>query len=443
MPLAYGARKLKHAVARAAVTAALLLPFTAAAQISLSSAVDLAEKSSPDVRGAIADVRKANAGLSETTDAYIPNLVFGANPGYVYGYPLGYPSLFQANSQSLVISFSQRDYIRSAREAVNAANLRLKDVEQQVALDVALDYVELNHDLEEISALDDEMSYASGLVQIEQQRVLAGVDARVTELQAELTAAQVDEKRIHLENDADEMRQKIGNLTGLPAAGLTTINSSIPPAPNFSADSGNDLGAAKNPGVSAADANAKSKFYQAWGDSRQNYRPTVAFGAQYSLFEKFANYTEYFPKGLQYNNAALGVVITFPLFDASRRAKAKESEADAMHAEADADAARNTFSEQTLMMRRSILELNAQQRVAQIRSELAQEQLKTVETELSSGTGSAGAPPATPIQAQQAHIQERERYEDLLDAQFELMKIELSLLRQTGQIGNWVQSSLK
>ncbi len=443
MPVAHGARKLKHAVAGAAATAALLLPLTAAAQISLSSAVDLAEKSSPEVRAAVADVRKADAGLSETTDAYIPNLVFGANPGYVYGYPLGYPSLFQANSQSLLISFSQRDYIRSARAAVNAANLRLKDVQQQVALDVALDYVELNHDLGEISALDDEMGYASGLVRIEQQRVLAGVDARVTELQAELTAAQADEKRIHLEDDADEMRQKIGDLTGLPATGMTTVSSSIPPAPAFSADSGNEFGAAKNPGVAAADANAKSKFYQAWGDSRQNYRPTVSFGGQYSLFEKFANYQQYFPYGLQYNNAAVGVVITFPLFDATRRATARASAADALHAQADADAARNTFSEQTLAMRRSILELNAQQRVAEIRSELAQEQLKTVETELTSGTGSAATPAATPIQAQQAHIQERERYEDLLDAQFELMKVELSLLRQTGQIGSWVQSSLK
>lgn len=441
MPVADGTRQQVNAVAKVVAVATLLIPFTAGAQISLSTAVNLAEKNSPAVRAAAADVKKATAGLAETKDAYVPNFTMGTTPGYAYGFPLSYPSLFTATSQSLAFSFSQPDYVRAARAAVKAADLSLKDAQQQVALDVALDYVELNHDLEEISALDDEMTYAGSLVRIEQQRVLAGVDARVTELQAELTAAQVDEKRIHLENDADEMRQKIGHLTGLPAMGLTTVSSSIPSTPTFSADTGDDH-AENSPGVSAADANMKSKFYTAFGDARQNYRPTITFGAQYSYFEPFANYSEYY-QHFQYNNAGIGVQITIPLFDATRRAKARESAADALHAQADADAARNTFSEETLVLRRSILELNAQQRVAQIQSELAQEQLKSVETELKNGTGSAAAPPATPIQAQQAHIQERERYEDLLDAQFALIKVQLSLLRQTGQIGNWVQSSLK
>lgn len=445
MRLAHATGNRKSALRIWAAVAALILPLGARAQISLSTAVALAEKSSPGVRAAAADVRKANAELGETRDAYIPNLVFGANPGYVYGYPLGYPSLFQANSQSLVFSSSQRDYIRAARAAVKAANLRLKDTQQEAALDVALDYVELNHDLEEIAALNEETGYARDLVQTEQQRVLAGVDPRLSELQAELRAAQVEEKRVDLENDADEMREKLGHLTGLPAEGLNTVSSSVPALPDLSQgdDTESTKPGAANPGTAAAYENAKSKFYEAFGDARQNYRPTVSFGGQYSLFEKFANYQQYFPYGLQYNNAAVGVVITFPLFDASRRTKAAESEADALHAQADADAARDVLSEQTLEMRRSIRELAAQQRVAQIQSELAQEQLKTVESELTNGTGAANVQPVSPIAAQQAHIEERERYEDMLDAKFSLMKVELNLLRATGQITSWVESSLK
>ncbi len=178
-------------------------------------------------------------GVSEARDAYIPNFVFGANPGYVYGYPLGYPSLFEATSQSILFSFSQPDYIRSAHAGLKSAMLSLKDTEQQVALDVALDYVQLNHDLQMIAALDEEKGYADSLVQIEGDRVRAGVDPHMSEVQAELTAAQIDAKRIHLENDADDMRQKIGHLTGLPAEGLTTKSASIPAAPAF-AESGND-----------------------------------------------------------------------------------------------------------------------------------------------------------------------------------------------------------
>ena len=357
----------------------LLAPLAAGAQISLSTAVDLAEKDSPSVRAAAANVQKATAAWQEAKDAYIPNLVMGGNPGYVYGYPLGYPSLFTATAQSILVSGSQRDYIRAAHEGVESAALSLKDAQQQVALDIALDYVQLDHDLKEIAALEDENGYAQSLVRIEQDRVQAGVDPRISELQAELTAAQIDEKRIHLENDADAMRQKIAHLTGLPAAGFTTIGSSIPPAPSVSLLENNDPQTAPtNPSVAAAYANAQSKLYTAFGDQRQNYRPLVTLGAQYSLFEKFANYTQYYPNGLQYNNG-----------------------------------------------------------------ELAQEQLKTVETEVTNGTGTQNGPPVSPAQAQRAHIEERERFEEVLDSDFSLVKVELNLLRATGRLDAWVQSSLK
>lgn len=419
----------------------LLLPAAVPAQISLSTAVNLAEKSSPGVRAAVANVEHATAAVQETKDAYIPSFQVGTSPGYAYGFPLGYPALFSANSQSLALSFSQPDYLRAAHQALSAAKLNLKDAQQQVALDVSLDYLELDHDLAEITALDEEHSYAASLVSIENDRVQAGVDPRVSQLQAELTAAVVEEKRVHLQNDADEMRQKLAHLTGLPGDGLTTVTNSIPAAPTFSSGS-SETNPDSNPGIAAAYANSQSKFYQAFGASRENYRPSVVFGAQYSLFSKINNYNQYF-KNFQYNNAAIGVQVTFPLFDASRRAKAREATAEAVAAQADADQSRDTLSEQTLVARRTLLELAAQQRVAQLESELAQEQLKTVDAELTSGPGSATAQPVSPIAAQKAHIDEREKYEDLLDTNFSLMKVELNLLRMTGQIDDWVRSSLK
>ncbi len=419
----------------------LCVSIAARAQISLSTAVDLAEKNSPSVHGAVANVQKATAALDETRDAYIPSFVLGVSPGYAYGFPLGYPSFFNATSQSLVLSWSQRDYVRAARAAVNAANLNLKDAQQQVALDVSLDYVELDYDLREIAALDEEHAWAEGLVQTEQDRVAAGVDPRVSELQAELTAAEVDEKRIQLENDADAMRQKLAHLTGLPAIGLTTVSASIPPPPAATIAGIDEQSPPNNPGLSAAFANAKAKFFTAFGDAKQNYRPTAVFAGQYSLFEKTPGYTNYY-KTFQYNNVALGVQLTFPLFDATRRARARETAADAVHAQADADASLNLLSEQRSTMRDAIRELAAQQRVAQVQSELAQEELKTVETELTNGSG-PNSPAVPPTQAQRAHIEERQRYADMLDTNFSLMKVELNLLRATGQIDVWVRSSLK
>jgi len=421
---------------------ALVLPVTARAQISLSTAVALAEKNSPSVRAAVAGVQQAHAGLAQSTDVYYPSFSLGSSVGPPpYGFPLGNPDIYDVDAQSLVFSFSQRDYVRAARSSLRASLLNLKDAQQQVALDVALDYVELDHDLKEIAALDEEKDDATQLVQIEQQRVTAGVDPRANQLQAELTAAQVDEKRIHLENDADEARQRISHLTGLPAEGLDTVSSSIPPValPTAADDAQSEV---TNAGLSAQYADAQSKFFTAFGDERQNRRPSIGFGLKYQRFAKYQNFQEYY-HNFQQNNVSAGIQLTIPIFDSSLKAKAEASAADAARAQAQADQSRDQLSEATLQMRRTILELAAQQRVKQIQEEIAEEQLKSLQSELVNGSGSPTVPAATPIQARNAQIQERESYEDVLDANFLLMKTELNLLRATGQITNWVQSSLK
>jgi outer membrane protein TolC len=187
----------------------LLLPLAARAQVSLSTAVDLAEKHSPAIRAARAEVDRAAAAVAQTRDAYAPSIVLGSSVGPPpYGFPLGNPDIYDVNADSLLFSFSQPDYVRAARSGLRAATLSLKDAQQQVALDAALDYVELDHDLKEMAALDEQRGYADALLKAEQDRVQAGVDPRRSQLDVELIAAQIDEKRIYLENDADLMRQK-------------------------------------------------------------------------------------------------------------------------------------------------------------------------------------------------------------------------------------------
>jgi outer membrane protein TolC len=423
---------------------ALALPCAASAQISLSTAVDLAEKSSPAVRSAQANVRKAQAAVSETKDVYWPSVDLGSSVGPPpYGFPLGNPDIYDIDMQSLVLSFAQPDYIRAARAGLRAAALNLRDQQQQVALDVALDYIELDHDLAETAALNEEKTYADSLVSIERDRVGAGVDPRVSMLQAELSGAETDEKRVQLENDADEMRLKLAHLTGLPLDGLQTDPASIPAPPALGDQTPSDKQLAdSNSGIASAYENAESRGYIAHGDQRQVNRPSIGFGLKYQRFARFQNFAEYY-HNFQQNNVSAGIQFTFPLYDRSLKSKARESAADAVVARAQADASRDKLSEEMLAARRSVREIAAEQKVAELRSELATEQLKTVEAELTNGPGAPGAQPVAPSAAQKAHIDERERYEDLLDANFSLMKVELNFLRMNGQIEDWVHASLK
>jgi hypothetical protein len=178
-----------------------------------------------------------------------------------------------------------------------------------------------------------------------------------------------------------------------------------------------------------------------FGDAKQNYRPQFTFGGEYNRYAEFNNYAQYYLR-FQHNNFDVGVQITVPLFDASRRAKARESAAEAVRATAEADQAKNLASEQALSLRHSIEELKVQGRIAALQSELAGEQLATIQSQLQNGSGSPNAPQVTPKDEELAHIQERERFQDSLDAGFQLTTVELNLMRTLGEIQNWVHSTL-
>jgi outer membrane protein TolC len=418
----------------------------ALAQISLYTAVDQALRNSTSVRIATADVQHAAAALSETRDAFIPSFLLGSSVGYSYGFPVGQPSIVNVSSQSLIFTFSQLDYIRSARAALHSTQLALDDARQQVVLDAALDYIQLDTDRRRIDALDEQNGAASRLAILEQQRLDAGVGSREDLLRARLISAQLRLKRLHIQDEIDVVRERLAHLTGLPAASLTTVTSSIPSSPDMERESPSDLTATmtamNTQGVRAAYASALSRQYQAFGDARQNYRPQFAFGGQYERFAEFNNYQEYY-RNFQHNNFEAGVQITVPLYDATRRAKEKESKSEALRASAQADQLRDQSSENIVLLQKSLVELAAQKDVAQLQNELAQTQLDAILTQLNSPSTTPGVAPLTPREEQQARIEERRRFEEVIDANFEIMKAELSLLRATGGIDQWYRDLLR
>jgi outer membrane protein TolC len=425
---------------------ALLFPAGASAQISLLTAVDQALRNSPAVRIAVADVQRAAAGVSEARDVYVPNFVLGSSAGYTYGFPIGQPTIVNVSTQSLIFTFAQKDYVRSAREALRAAQLSLADARQQVVFDAAVDYVQLDADRRRIEVLDEQNGAASRLATIEQQRLEAGVGTREDVLRARLLSAQIRLKRLHIQDDIDVVRERLAHLTGLPADSMVTETNSIPPSPDLERDNPStvlaSMTAMNTEGVRAAYANAQSHQYQAFGDARQIYRPQIGFGSTYSRFSEINNYQEYYLR-FQHNNFEAGLQITLPLFDASRRAKERQSLAEAARATAEADQARNQSSENIVMLRKSLNELAAQKEVAQLQNELAQSQLDAILTQIGSPSTTPGATPLTPREEQQARIEERRRAEDVLDAGFELIKAELGLLRATGQIEKWCEATVR
>ena len=63
---------------------------------------------------------------------------------------------------------------------------------------------------------------------------------------------------------------------------------------------------------------------------------------------RYNNYDEFFQDSFQRHNATIGVVLSFPFFSASQRARAEAADATALKAKKDAETAKNQVSEETL-----------------------------------------------------------------------------------------------
>ncbi len=412
----------------------------ASAQISLITAVDLAVKSSPKVLMAQADVDKALATLQQLRDAYIPNIVGGSGIGPPsYGFPLGQPSIFNITSQSLVFSYSQRDYMRAASAALDAAKLNLKDAREAVAEDTAITYLSLNRDLQREAALRDQQGYADRLVAIVEQRLDAGQDTPIELTTARLAAAQIKLARLRAEDETAFDKAHLARLIGLPMQGITTANDSVPPFPVASDLNGSAL--MTSPAVDSAYAIARSKRETAFGDSRYLWRPQIYFEGQYSRFAKYTNIQDYYFR-FQQNNAAAGVQITIPVYDMVHRAKQRESMAEASHALHEADMIRDQFLDTRLRADHTAAELNARVEVASLDQQLAKQNLDVLMVQLKTGSGNFSGPQMTPKDEQNARIAEREKFIVVLNANFEAAQAQINRLRTTGKLESWLATSL-
>lgn len=446
----HGESRLKIGIQRRpalwSLCAGLLLSAGSAAahaQVSLTTVVEMAQRNSSSVRTAEADLRKTIAQLAESRDVFIPSLYFGSGlPAFPeVGFTGALPTIWDANVQSMVFSMPLIRYSQAARIAVKAAELSLKDAREQVALDASSDYLELDTVNRELEAARQQDQDAARMVEIEQQRADAGVDPLMNLLQARLSAAQIKLNHLHLETRAATLAKQLAALTGLPAASIAPDHSSIPEVPAITADRTPQL----TPGVLSAQMLAESKERIAKGDEERKWLlPTVSFGLLYNRNTTLLNdVSSFFKSGfLPANNLSSGFNIQVPIFDRSIRDKASDSAADALRARVEAEQAQRQSDVQIAQIDGSLRELDTQAEIAGLKQQIAAEDLKSVasQEELGNGTGVApGAQPQlSPEAAQQARIDERQKYEDALEAGLELSKARLNLLRALGHMQDWL-----
>jgi outer membrane protein TolC len=258
-------------------------------------------------------------------------------------------------------------------------------------------------------------------------------------LQAQLTAAQLKLKRLHLETRAGILAKQLAALTGMPTGSITPDHASIPEIPSITANEA----PRSLPGIDSASALARSKQIQAKGDDLLWRRPQIGFGAVYNYdSNELNNYSTYY-NNFTPNNVSFGLQFTVPFFDFSLRAKAKVSAAEALRATVEVEQAQRQNEVRIAELTGSLRELDTLAEIASLKKQIAHEQLQSVLAQLELGNGSGNGPGATPQltpKAEQlARIEERQKFQEALDADLELSKARLSLLRALGHMEDWLQ----
>jgi len=410
------------------------LPKVAAQPLPLKRVVELALGHSTVSATLAADQQRAFASYHEARNQYIPQAVAGAGLGASWGFPLSLegaaPSIFNLNAQSAFLNPSLRQFVKAAKAEWQASSLQAKDQRNQVIQDAVLSYAELSKWEKLVSYLREQRDDAQKTEQIVEQRISEGVDSSLARSKAQLATARV---RFHLaqaQGAIDVLRNRLAHMTGLPASSIETDPDSVPALPEVKQEDDLASGAAQSSSlVQAAETRAAAQQLKARAEHRA-LLPSVDFAAQYAVLSKYNNYSEFY-KAFERNNATVGVAIRFPFLSSVQRARAAAADADALRAKNDAKAASNQVSEETLKLQRSVEQLAAFQQVSQLEYDVAQANANALKVRLDAGTASFH-------DLEDARNQVNERFGALQDADFELERARITLIRATGELENWV-----
>jgi len=416
-----------------AIAFLLLTLYAAADPVPFRRAIELAVGQSSAMAGADADQARARHSYQEARNLFLPQMVLGSGLAATYGFPLSIegsaPSIISLNSQQYLFNPAQKEFIRAAKSEWNLAGTMKEDRRDQVILETALTYIELDKLSATLSLLRQQEEAAARVEQIVEERIAAGVDSEVERTRARLAVARVRMRRAEASGAWDVLRMRLSHLTGLPEDSLTTLTESIPQLPEIRQED-NLVGLAleKSPLVRVADERAQAQQFRAKGERKMLY-PAFDLVGQYGLFSRHNNYDEFFQR-FQRHNGTLGVAIRFPFLNFAQRSRAEAAEAEVVMARSQAQGVRHQVSAETLRLQRSVRQLGAAREVARLEYQLARSEVDAVQARVEAGT-------ATLREEHEVRALENERYKSFLDASFELEKVQLQLLRATGDLEKW------
>ncbi|MGH9555795.1 MAG: TolC family protein, partial [Terriglobales bacterium] len=257
----------------------------AADPVPFRRAIELAVTHSSPMAAASADQSRAHNAYQEARNLFLPQMVLGSGLAATYGFPLSIegaaPSIISVNSQQYLFNPAQKEFIRAAKSEWNVTGTLKEDQRDQVILETAITYIELDKLAATLTLLRQQQEAAERVEQIVEERIAAGVDSDVERTRARLASARVRMRLAEAQGALDVLRLRLANLTGLPEDSIATVTESIPELPEVRQED-NLVGRAleKSPLVRVADERADAQQFRAKGERKMLY-PAFDLVGQY------------------------------------------------------------------------------------------------------------------------------------------------------------------
>jgi outer membrane protein TolC len=400
--------------------------------LKLREAVDRALLQNPDIALARLDEQKAAQAVRLAKAPFSPTLAAGSGLAKTYGFPMSIdgaaPSIVQARAKEDLFNRQQSYLVKSARETARGAGIATSAKRDEIAFRTASMFVDAQRAGRLADLARKQVESLEKIRQAIEARVAEGRELSLESKRAVLNVARGRQRVEQLADDQDAAERSLAVVLGFGAEDQVWAADEDPQPPPLPSS---EEAAIRDAIQSSKELQRLESALVSKGlDVRAQKAarlPTVDLVAQYGLFAKFNNFTDYF-RTFQRNNAEIGMSITIPVLSGPAvSAAAAQAETDAARLRIEMNAARNHISLETRQNYQALRKAETARDVARLDLEVARDQISILLAQTNEGR-------ATLQQLELARFTEDEKWISFYDAQYAVQKAGWDLLRQTGNV---------
>jgi outer membrane protein TolC len=397
--------------------------------LTLRQAIELVVRQNPDVALVRLDEQKAHAAVRTARDPFLPHLVAGSGDAYTSGFPMSMegaaPSIIQAVAQQYLFNRPQSLEVARARESARGAGVAVAGKRDEVVYRATALYLDAERAARVAALARTAIDRQQAVLDSIRAQVAEGRALPIAQKQAELALARDRQAAETVDDEQAAAETDLALALGFPAEDRVRAVPQDRPAPPLpdSEQQATEAALAANSELRRIESQIASKQLELRGASAARL-PRADLVAQYAVFAKYNNYTEYFSH-FQRNNWEIGASFQVPLFVPGVKAARDQTDADLSKLRIELANARNRIVSGLADSLRVAKRAQTAADVARLDLEVAREQLSVDLAQFQEGR-------QTMRQVDQARLAENDKWIAFYDAQYALEKARWNVLRLSG-----------